>query len=260
MSRDFHSLDRLRVDKYLFLIRCYVGVGFEIFLRSESPVTTTPLKVGIDGEQREKTERKTHKKRKLGEEKDSSVDKAESRIEECQESITNGFQDLETYLDMLEEGPLCPFNFPVRNEQAKQDKPSSFQPDRTEMPKGPDGLRYHLMDIWLDEIAKVGTEIETISTPGPGKDGGEEQEGGEGTRTRLKEGIPIELLLRPMQRLRMQSQNKAVRMRAGELFADNRLVEWGVRRKGKTENEDKGSSGDEGAEDEEWQGIDGSYL
>jgi len=258
MSRDFHSLDRLRLDKYLFLIRCYVGVGFEIFLKRESPVTTTRLKESIDGEQREKTERKTQKKRKRGEEEDGPVDKAESRRDEYQESGANGYEDLETYLNMLEEGPLCPFNFPVHNEQANQDKPSSSQQDRIEMPKGPDGLRYHLMDIWLDEIARVAAETETTSAPDPGKDGGEE--GGEGTRTKLKEGIPIELLLRPMQQLRTHSQNKTAKARAVELFADSRLVEWGVRRRGENGAGDVGNDDDGGAEDEEWQGIDGSYL
>jgi ribosomal RNA-processing protein 1 len=157
---------------------------------------------------------------------------------------------------MLEEGPLCPFNFPIRNEQADRNRLRTSQEAETEMPKGPDGLRYHLMDIWLDEIAKVAIGTETTSAPGPEKGEAEEEEGGEEeTRTRLKEGIPIELLLRPMQRLRIQSQSKAVRKRAGNLFADERLVQWGVSQREKNGEGEEGND-DEGADDEEWQGID----
>jgi ribosomal RNA-processing protein 1 len=258
MSREFHSLDRLRLDKYLFLIRCYVGVGFEIFLNRESLVTTTRSKVNSSSEHQEEKEKTTPKKRKR-EEGDSPVDQVESAREASQESNTNGCRDLETYVDMLEEGPLCPFNFPIRNEQAERNKLSTSQHGETEMPKGPDGLRYHLMDIWVDEIAKVATETETPSAPRPEKGEAEEgeEEGGEEaeTRTRLKEGIPIELLLRPMQRLRIQSQSKAVRKRAGKLFADERFVQWGVSLREKNGEGEEGN-GDEGADDEEWQGID----
>ena len=35
IGTEFHNLDRLRLDKYLFLIRCYVGVAFEIYLKGK---------------------------------------------------------------------------------------------------------------------------------------------------------------------------------------------------------------------------------
>lgn len=215
MSRDFHSLDRLRLDKYLYLIRCYVGVAFDLFIKnglrnhaeSEKKQTTKrPSKV--DGD-REEGSKQTGKKRKRAE----------------QDSGMDDWADLENYVDMLEEGPLSPLNF------------NGSLSDPSAMPKGPDGIRYHLMDIWLDELEKCVTH--------PVQDS-EEVEDVE-PKTKLKDGIPMDLLLRPIERLKEKGLTRTVRKRAAETLEDDRLVAWGIRERKNTDHSD---------DDEEWGGID----
>lgn len=91
------------------------------------------------------------------------------------------------------------------------------------------------MDIWVDELEKV-LEFE------------EEEGEGEGQKRKPKGEVPIELILRPLEKLRAESPYKPVRVRAGEALEDERLIEWGFRtRKVEEEEED---------EDEEWGGFD----
>ncbi|EEH41443.2 hypothetical protein PAAG_03006 [Paracoccidioides lutzii Pb01] len=255
MSRDFHSLDRLRLDKYLYLIRCYVGVAFEIFL--------TKRLVGVAGreekEQKEKgnsegkvksKERGGLRKRKRGEgtDEDKRVNETES------EAVLGPWKELGIYLDMLEEGPLSRVNFDPDSNDATEDP-------TVQMHKGPDGLRYHLLDIWLDEIEKVA--VVEVEAEDPLIGGGNENNGNGGKgdaqdttstakankekKKQLKEGVPMELLLRPIVRLKEKSISKMIRKRAGDVLDDERLVKWGVREKKREEDED---------EDVEWGGID----
>lgn len=216
MSRDFHSLDRLRLDKYLYLIRCYVGVAFDIF-----------IKKGLHNH--EKSKKRSSKKAKNNDEQEEETQKngqtGKKRKRTDEDHGADNWADLETYLDMLEEGPLSPTNF------------NGNQSDPSVMPKGPDGIRYHLMDIWLDELEKCAT------SPVKADENDKDAE----PKTKLKEGIPMDLVLRPIERLKEKSLTKTVRKRAAETLEDERLVIWGVRERKRTDNSD---------DDEEWGGID----
>ncbi|KAJ9647775.1 hypothetical protein H2199_001549 [Coniosporium tulheliwenetii] len=103
--------------------------------------------------------------------------------------------------------------------------------------KIPNGLRYHVIDIYVDELDKVDAD----------RDG----------------HMPLEQLLRPLMALRKESPTKAVRTRVKEaLEGDERLRDWNGK------GDDKGveserSNGPEAARDgahedgdEEWGGID----
>ncbi|WEW55824.1 hypothetical protein PRK78_001257 [Emydomyces testavorans] len=230
MSRDFHSLDRLRLDKYLYLLRCYVGVAFDLFIKtglrkdhkpSQTKNTTTTTN----------TNEQTGRKRKRA---------AAAPAVAAPDHNNNDWADLETYLDMLEEGPLCPINFSNKH-----------QADSSAMPKGPDGIRYHLMDIWLDELEKCATDpVEGDERSEDDGAGGAEE--GEDTvrKTRLKGGVPMELILRPIERLKEKSPNKTVRRRATAMLEDERLVMWGVRNRKGAEDSDEDEQ-----EEEEWGGL-----
>ncbi|KAJ5770996.1 uncharacterized protein N7511_003047 [Penicillium nucicola] len=218
IGRDYHSLDRLRLDKYLFLIRCYVGVAFELLVKNKS--TTA------DGKKRKREDAAKAgrgKKQKKQAQPEPEVDD-KTNGEEDEEAK---FPDLAAYISIIEEGPLCPLNYDP--DQPKDEGDPNFVP----MPHGPDGLRYHLIDIWVDELEKV-LEFEEV---------GDE----ETPKRKIKGDVPMELILRPLEKLRAESPYKPVRTRAAEALDDDRLVEWGVRTR-KSEEED---SDDE----EEWGGF-----
>ncbi|KAH7114302.1 hypothetical protein B0J11DRAFT_132757 [Dendryphion nanum] len=90
--------------------------------------------------------------------------------------------------------------------------------------KIPNGLRYHVLDIYVDELEKVaGEEIEDV---------------------------PLETLLEPVRKLRKESMVKAVREAAKECLEDERVKKW----RGEEDEKD----GDEEMvddEEEEWGGI-----
>lgn len=197
------------MDKFLFLIRCYVGVGFQVFLKGEK------------GDEKKKEGKKGMGKRKR--------DDDEGKDGEA------GNEELDTYLSMLEEGPLSPHIFEFGAGEGEEEK-------STRMTKGPDGLRYHILDIWLDELEKVCTEpVEADPSSGNGNDNDEEPE----PKTRLKDGVPMDLILRPIRRLQTESPNKIVRRRAAAVLDDDRLVDWGVVVREKDSDDDG----------EEWGGI-----
>ncbi|KAJ6022907.1 uncharacterized protein N7446_013260 [Penicillium canescens] len=219
IGRDFHSLDRLRLDKYLFLIRCYVGVAFELLVKNPS---TKP-----DGKKRKREDaakqgpgKKQKKQTQAEAEPATEDDKTNDEDDEAK------FPDLAAYISIIEEGPLCPLNYDP--DQPKDEGDPNFVP----MPHGPDGLRYHLVDIWVDELEKV-LEFE--------EEGGEEA-----PKRKIKGEIPMELILRPLEKLRTESPYKPVRTRAAEALDDDRLVEWGVRTRESEEDD---------SEEEEWGGF-----
>ncbi|RAL10495.1 ribosomal RNA processing 1 family protein [Aspergillus homomorphus CBS 101889] len=236
IGRDFHSIDRLRLDKYLFLIRCYVGVGFEVFVRGGKQ--KEDLNGAGDGDvegkkrkraQEEQTSKKGGKKRRgKGQQLQELPKEDEEKVEDGEK---NDWTALESYLAILEDGPLCPVNFDP--DQPPANEAEDFIP----MPHGPDGLRYHVMDIWVDELEKV-LEFE------------EEVTAEDGTTVKKPKGqVPGDLLLRPLERLRTESPYKPVRVRAAEALDDERLVQWGWKeRKVESESEDD-------SEDEEWGGF-----
>jgi ribosomal RNA-processing protein 1 len=63
----------------------------------------------------------------------------------------------------------------------------------------PNGLRYHVIDVYVDELERVGAL----------KDGGD--------------GVPLEELLEPLKKLRKESPTKDVRRKCSEALEDKRL-------------------------------------
>ena len=80
-----------------------------------------------------------------------------------------------SYIDIIREIPLNPTNVKV-----------------------PDGLRYHLVDIYVDEIDKLDPEKKTKK--------------------------PMKLIMEPLRLLGEQSPNRIVRKRVKETLADPRIV------------------------------------
>lgn len=218
IGRDFHSLDRLRLDKYLFLIRCYVGVAFEVLIKGNK--ASSP-----DGKKRKREDAGKQGRGKKQKKRTETEPAAENENTDGDQDAK--WADLEAYISIIEEGPLCPVNF-------HPDQPSkpviSEDPNFVPMPHGPDGLRYHIIDLWIDEVEKV-----------------LEFDGEEGDR-KIKGDVPMELILRPLEKLRSESPYKPVRTRAAEALEDNRLFEWGVKTR-EVNEEDEDS-------EQEWGGFD----
>lgn len=207
MGREWHGIDRLRLDKYLFLIRCYVGAGFSLFLRPG------------------------------GEEEEADGGQGAKRRKGVKGKKTNGRWDgLAEYISMLEKGALSTTNFEPDEAQTTPEGKA------TQMPKGPDGLRYHVMDVWIDELENVVVD--------------QENEG------RLRDKVPMDILLRPIYTLQKHSITKTVRLRAAETLRDERLVQWGVVKREEKhvgQHDQDGDDGDDDDEDEDdgdWGGFD----
>lgn len=226
IGRDFHALDRLRLDKYLFLIRCYVGVGFEVFLKPTGRGEETGGK-----KRKRETESQNAKRKRSKQDVKIELNGQNGPEETSDGDDENDYPGLAAYISILEEGPLYPLD---------------FDPDQTPLddgaggsvviPHGPDGLRYHLMDIWIDELEKV-LEFEDME--------GEEDE--ESVPRKVKGDVPMDLLLRPVETLRTKGVHRPVRNRAMETLEDERLVEWGVKKK--VDEKESESS------DDEWGGF-----
>ena len=144
IAREWSGIDALRMDKYLYLVRCYVGKGFEC------------------------------------------VKKREWEDEEL----------LEAYLEVLASVPLNVADLKI-----------------------PNGVRYHVVDIYVDELEKVDRE----------------------------RNAPVEKILVPLRRLGEKSVTKAVRLRVQEALKDERLQGWKCERTKDTNDEivDFGSDQDE---------------
>jgi ribosomal RNA-processing protein 1 len=67
----------------------------------------------------------------------------------------------------------------------------------------PNGMRYHLIDIYVDELDAV--------------------------ETKEDDTFPVEVLLEPLRRLGTKSDEKIVRNRVKEALKDERLEKWGAR-------------------------------
>jgi len=96
--------------------------------------------------------------------------------------------------------------------------------------KVPNGLRYHVLDIYVEELDRV-------DTPRCG-------------------GLPLDLLLGPLRMIEKESPTKAVKVRAKEALADERLKDWEYVSVGENGDGKSGEEDDEGGGDE-WGGIDG---
>ena len=83
---------------------------------------------------------------------------------------------LHDYLQLIERIPLNPENLKI-----------------------PDGLRYHVMDVWVDELDRVDREKRTC---------------------------PVQDILGPVKRLERDGMTRAIRKRAKETLGDERLRDW----------------------------------
>ena len=109
-------------------------------------------------------------------------------------------QLLKAYLELVERIPLSAVNGAVS-----------------------DGLRYHVLDVWVDELDAIDATREA----------------------------PAEVIMSPVERLRKDGKVKKVRERAKECLEDARLTDW-------SGSHGKGTESDDGAgadEDEEWEGL-----
>jgi ribosomal RNA-processing protein 1 len=121
--------------------------------------------------------------------------------------------------------------------------------------KVPDGLRYHVLDIYVDELERAVAHGQGGGDDDDDDDEEEEEEQGEGkiseeTRTW------VERLLVPVEAVAREGLSKGVRVRAKEVLADERVVRW--RTKGKVENWSGAGGagrGEEGEQDDEWGGL-----
>ncbi|KAI9710907.1 MAG: hypothetical protein M1820_002342 [Bogoriella megaspora] len=66
--------------------------------------------------------------------------------------------------------------------------------------KVPDGLRYHLLDIYVDEMDKIDADRRGL--------------------------MPVQELLEPIRRLALESPTKAIRLQAKETLKDERILDW----------------------------------
>ncbi|KAL6239909.1 nucleolar protein,Nop52-domain-containing protein, partial [Aspergillus navahoensis] len=232
IGREFHAIDRLRLDKYLLLIRSYVGVAFQIFLKDPKPTSATTNGTGTETGNKKRKREESAKSKKRSKAKSKNAQPASDDVNEDEHSnsnsespstTSNDWTDLQSYIEILTEGPLHPLNFDPS--QPKLDEEKGIIP----MPHGPDGLRYHLLDIYIDELEKV---LEFDAETG---------------KPILE--VPAEILLAPIESLKAESPHKPVRVRAAETLADERLVTWGLREKEKKEESEDESS------EEEWGGF-----
>ena len=147
ISREWGSIEALRMDKYLFLIRQYVNASFRYLSQNE----------WADEKGREE------------------------------------------YMEILSTTPLSPEDVKV-----------------------PNGLRYHVLDVYVDELEKVGDAEWDVEV--------------------------LESLLKPVRRLQTGGRDRAVREAAREMLEDERLSDWGCGdKKADRLEEDRG----------EWGGIEG---
>jgi ribosomal RNA-processing protein 1 len=113
--------------------------------------------------------------------------------------------------------------------------------------KVPDGLRYHVLDIYVDELERA----IALGEDGGNEEEKEEEQGeeeiSEETRTQ------VERLLVPVETVAKEGLSKGVRVRAKEVLADERVVRW--RTKGKGESRSSADGGEGGEQDAEWGGL-----
>ena len=148
MAREYPSVDALRVDKLLLLIRFAVRETFHILFRD----ATSSL------------------------EDAALASRRESR--------------LTSQMTLFAQWPLSP------RER-----------------KMPDGIRYHVLDLWVDELETVKAESEagSIAPQADDDDGGKETDN-DWRQTRFAD--TVERLMQPVQTLAKEGLNKHVRMRA----------------------------------------------
>jgi ribosomal RNA-processing protein 1 len=141
IAREWGGIDALRMDKYLYLVRCYVGKGFEAVKKKEWE----------DGDL------------------------------------------IDAYMEILSDVPLS-----------------------LDRPKVPNGLRFHVIDVYVDELDKIDTD----------------------------RNAPLEKTLAPLRVLGQKSLTRPVKDRVKEALEDERLQDW----KGERADDADGGADDDDAE------------
>lgn len=95
--------------------------------------------------------------------------------------------------------------------------------------KIPNGLRYHVLDIWVDELEKVG---------------GDKWEKEESRET-------LEILVQPVEAMAKEGKLKVLRVAAKETLSDERLRSW----RGQEDDEMNEDAEEEEDEEAEWGGF-----
>lgn len=227
-----------------------MGVAFEIFVKGQSGSEEAGETNGDKKKRKRgdvgKAGRGGKKQKKQVESEPASKEDNDEQQDHDQSDSDGKWADLAAYISIIEEGPLCPVNFHPdhpSNSVADENDPNSVA-----MPHGPDGLRYHLIDIWVDELEKV-LEFEEEDEVEEADRAAENSDGENTARNRkIKGDVPMELILRPLEKLRTESPYKPVRTRVAEALDDDRLVVWGVRTR-EAEDEDEDDS------EQEWGGF-----
>ena len=95
--------------------------------------------------------------------------------------------------------------------------------------KVPDGLRYHVLDVWVDGLEAVAESMDEVL---------------------------VQELMKPVQKLAEQGKTKVLRMRAKGVIRDERMNVW-TRADGSRESEAKDlEPGDQQASSgDEWEGL-----
>jgi ribosomal RNA-processing protein 1 len=119
-------------------------------------------------------------------------------------------QKISQYLDILSATPLNVFDHTI-----------------------PNGLRYHVIDIYIDELDKVDTSRD--------------------------DNLPLETMLAPLRDLGQKSPTKSVRQRCKEALEDERLQDWNASGTNATEETRPDSNKIDlkhaGDDEDEWEGI-----
>lgn len=82
--------------------------------------------------------------------------------------------------------------------------------------KVPDGVRYHVLDIWVDELERAGQDKEEEEKEG-------EEVGEEGQR---RKKAVLGMVMGLVEGVAKDALAKGVRLRAKDVLADERLQEW----------------------------------
>ncbi|KAL8704741.1 MAG: hypothetical protein Q9201_002125 [Fulgogasparrea decipioides] len=127
---------------------------------------------------------------------------------------------VERWIEVMEDGEKG------RGEDGKEEVDRWLAPLSPGDGKVPDGVRYHVCDVWMDELVHV-----------VGEDELEDLE---------KKDLGV-MLMAPIRRLEREGRTKILRGRAREVLKDERIKGWGLQHKEKLGDDSKG--------EDEWAGF-----
>ncbi|KXJ91691.1 nucleolar protein,Nop52-domain-containing protein [Microdochium bolleyi] len=231
LSREWTSIDVLRLEKFLLLVRRVFAASLVWAVSSPSSSSSSSSPNGSSKAAASKKSKKAAaaKKRRGSKSAADQQQDEEEEEEQQQQDAKTTTTDPETLtgrqsalIALLREWPL----------------------DQTgNLGKVSVGLRLHVLDIWVDEAEKAG-----VFTAAKGQDGGS----GEESATTAPAASAFLTAIRELVEAQSQSPSKPVRARAKEGLADERLP-WNET-KPDDEDEEMGSDNDGG--EDGWGGFD----